>query len=71
MDGIRMDAATGSVFDAIGEWLVQAGKEDASGARRAIANRLAARDYVTAAQWLGTTPNKAKGLAHRFAAQLG
>lgn len=71
MNGIQIDAATGSVFAAIGELLVQAGKEDASGARRAIANRLAAHDYDTAAQWLGTTSDKAKELAKRFSAQLG
>lgn len=71
MNAINIDTATGNLFDAIGNLLVQAGKEDASGARRAIANKLELGDFETAANWLGSSKSIAEDLAAKYSKQLG
>lgn len=61
-----IDAALGTSYDAIGEMLTRNGKQDASGARRAVANRLASGDFKTAAALLGCSELEACALKARF-----
>lgn len=61
-----IDAALDSLSDAIGAVLQRNGKEDASGARRAISSRLASDDFKTAAAWLGCTEAEARELKAKF-----
>lgn len=67
MAELQIDAALDDLSEAIGEILTRNKLEDASGARRAIASRLASGDFTTAAAWMGTTEIEARALQARFA----
>lgn len=62
----QIDAALDSISDAIGSILQRNKREDASGARRAIASRLASDDFKTAAAWLGCSEDEARQLKAKF-----
>lgn len=62
-----IDTALGSIFDAIGATLEAGGREDSSGARRAVADRLAKGDFGAAARLLGCTEACARDLKAKFA----
>ena len=65
---IKIDSATGTIFDAIGSILTKNGKEDASGARRAIASSLENGDVGLAAAWMGCSETEAQALKAEFLA---
>lgn len=66
MKDLQIDAALDDLSEAIGAILKRNKREDASGARRAIASRLASDDFKTAADWLGSTEDEARQLKTRF-----
>lgn len=63
---LQIDSALDDLSEAIGAILKRNRREDASGARRAIASRLASDDLKTAAVWLGCSEDEAPELRAKF-----
>lgn len=59
---VEIDAALGGLSDVIGQMLQERGREDASGARRAILQRMADGDFSTAARLIGCDEQTAREL---------
>lgn len=59
---VEIDAALGGLPDVIGQMLQERGREDASGARRAILQRMADGDFSAAAQLIGCDEQTAREL---------
>lgn len=59
---VEIDAALGGLSDVIGQMLQERGREDASGARRAILQRMADGDFSAAAQMIGCGEQTAREL---------
>ena len=63
---LKIDAALGGLADAIGKMLSERGREDASGARRAVMARMADADFATAARLIGCDEQTARDVHFMF-----
>jgi hypothetical protein len=63
---LKIDAAIGDLADVIGKMLQERGKEDASGARRCIMERMASGDFATAARLIGCDEQTARDVHFMF-----
>lgn len=66
VDELRIDAAMDSLSEAISSMLRRNGREGASGACRAITQRLQAGDVARAAAMMGCSEAEAQALKERF-----
>ena len=64
---LQINAALGGLADVIGQMLTERGREDASGARRAILARMNAGNFEDAARLLGCDEETARNVHFMFA----
>lgn len=71
MSSAQVNAAMGPDFDVVGEELTRNGREDCSGARRAVMDRLRRADYITAGILLNCSATRALELANSLKCATG
>ena len=68
---VEVFAAVGPGWDQLGQALVAAGQEDASGARAALMGYLRDRQYDRVTHWLGISEEQAADLRAALVAEWG